>query len=147
MTPLAQAATREVVELHAYFVDLFTHRRRDFGRCETALGPDMKMVTPDGHRVDRGQILAALKKATAREDFRITIHDIKVLNETTRDILLQYVEEQFRDGEISTRVSVALFEAAPEAPCGVIWRFLQETWISEWQEAGPPALTGNGGNR
>ncbi|WP_119388477.1 hypothetical protein [Taklimakanibacter lacteus] len=131
MTPLGQAAAREVVELHAYFVDVFTGRNRDFSRCEKALALDMAMVTPEGRRVNRPQIITALKKATARADFRIAIHDIRPLHETAQDILLQYVEEQYRDGETSKRVSVALFEAAPGAPCGVVWRYLQETWIAD----------------
>jgi hypothetical protein len=147
MTPLAQSAAREVVELHALIVELFTGRLRDFSRCETVFSPEMEMVTPEGRRITRAQIMANFHKAQARDDFRITIRDIRPIKETAEDILLQYIEEQYRDGEISTRLSVALFEAAPEAPCGVVWRFLQETWIDAWQEAGKPAQTGNGGNR
>lgn len=131
MTPLAQAAAREVVELHAFFVEAFTGRNRDFGRAERALAPDMLMVTPDGVRVERAQIMAGLLNAKARDDFRITIRDIEPVSESERGVLLQYVEEQYRDGETSLRVSVALFEAAPEAPCGVVWRYLQETWITD----------------
>ena len=130
MTPLAQAAAREVVELHAFFVEAFTGRDRDFSRAERALAPDMLMVTPEGRCVTRSQIMAGLANAKARADFRITIRDIRPVSETEQGILLQYVEEQYRDGETSRRRSVALFEAASHAPCGVAWRFLQETWIS-----------------
>lgn len=131
MTPLAQAAAREVVELHAFFVEAFTGRIGDFTRAEQALAPDLLMVTPEGRRVNRVQIMAGLRNAKARADFRITIHDIKPVSEAERGVLLQYVEEQYRDGETSKRVSVALFEAASEAPCGVVWRYLQETWITD----------------
>lgn len=129
MTPLAQAAAREVVELHAFFVDAFTGRKRDFRRAEQAFSPDLVMVTPEGRRANRPQIMDALAKARARPDFRIAIHDIWPISETPHSVLLHYVEEQYRDGETSKRVSVALFEAAPDAPCGVVWRYLQETWI------------------
>lgn len=131
MTPLAGSAAREVVELHAFFVEAFTGRNRDFNRAEQALAADMLMVTPEGRRVTRAQIMAGLTNAKARGDFRITIRDIKPVSEAGQSVLLQYVEEQYRDGETSERVSVALFEAAPEAPCGVVWRYLQETWIAE----------------
>lgn len=131
MTPLAQAAAREVVELHAFFVEAFTGRKRDFTRAEQALAPDLLMVTPEGRRVSRAQIMDALAKARARPDFRINIHDIRPVSETSQGVLLQYVEEQYREGETSKRISVALFEAAPDAPCGVVWRYLQETWIAD----------------
>lgn len=130
MTSLADAAAREVIDLHAFFVDAFTGRKRDFRRAEQAFSPDFVMVTPDGRRVNRVQVLDALAKARARPDFRIAIHDIWPISETAGSVLLHYIEEQYRDGETSKRVSVALFEAAPDAPCGVVWRYLQETWIA-----------------
>lgn len=131
MTPLAAAAAREIQEIHALFVELFTGRSRDFSRCEAAFSPKLEMVTPEGRHVDRGQIMAALKRATARADFRITIRDIEPVREDARSVLLRYIEEQYRDGETTRRMSIALFETAKEAPLGVAWRYLQETWIED----------------
>src|SRR5262245_47110249 len=131
MTPLAAAAAREVVELHALFVEIFTGRSRDFGRCEAAFSPKLEMVTPEGRLVDRAQIMAALKNATAPADFRISIHHIAPVREDAESILLRYIEEQYRDGETTRRLSIALFETASEAPCGVAWHYLQETWIED----------------
>ena len=129
MTPLASAAAREIVELHALFVELFTGRSRDFSRCEAAFSPKLEMVTPGGRLVQRSQIIQALKGATARADFRITIHEIAPLREDAGSVLLRYIEEQYRDGETTRRMSIALFETASDAPLGVVWRYLQETWI------------------
>ena len=129
MTPLAAAAAREVVELHALFVELFTGRLRDFSRCEAAFSPSFKMVTPEGRLVTRAGILAGLAKATARADFRIAIHDIEPVREDAGSVLLRYIEEQYRDGETTRRLSIALFETAEDAPLGVAWRYLQETWV------------------
>ena len=131
MISLAAAAAREVVELHALFVDLFTGRSRDFSRCEAAFSPKLEMVTPDGRLVDRAQIMAALKAATARPGFRIAIHQIAPVHEDAGSVLLRYIEEQYRDGETTRRLSIALFETASDAPCGVVWRYLQETWIED----------------
>jgi hypothetical protein len=129
MTPLAAAAAREVTELHALFVELFTRRSRDFSRCEAAFSPKLEMVTPEGRLVGRNQIIQALKGAMARADFRITIHEIAPLREDAGSVLLRYIEEQYRDGETTRRMSIALFETASDAPLGVAWRYLQETWI------------------
>lgn len=131
MTGLAAAAAREVVELHAYFVEVFTGRSRDFSRCERAFSPQLEMVTPEGRLVTRAQILEGLKRATARADFRITIHDIAAVRADAGSVLLRYIEEQYRDGETTRRLSIALFETASTAPCGVAWRYLQETWIED----------------
>jgi hypothetical protein len=130
MTRLAEAAAREVLELHAHFVELFTGRSRDFSRCESAFADAFEMVTPKGARLTRAQILELFGTAKARADFRITIHDLRPLREDATSVLLQYVEEQYRDGETTRRLAVALFETASHAPNGVAWRFLQETWIS-----------------
>ena len=130
MTRLTEAAAREVFELHALFVELFTGRTRDFSRCEAAFAAAFEMVTPKGLRLTRAQILELFGKVRARADFRITIHDIRSLREDATSVLLQYVEEQYRDGETTRRLAVALFETASHTPNGVAWRFLQETWIS-----------------
>jgi len=129
MTPLAAAASREIVDLHAEIEALFTGRSRDFSRCERAFSPDMHMVTPEGRLITRADILERFRKAKVRE-LRITIRDAAVIHEDAGSVLLRYIEEQYRDGETSRRRSVALFEAASHASCGVAWRFLQETWIS-----------------
>ena len=44
-------------------------------------------------------------------------------------VLLEYTEQQYRDGRTTRRRSTALFLANPAAPCGVEWRHLQETWM------------------
>jgi hypothetical protein len=131
VTSLAAAAAREVIELHALFVELFTGRLRDFSRCEAVFSPELEMVTPEGRLVNRAQILEGLKKVKARADFRITIHNIAPVAEDAGSVLLRYIEEQYRDGETTRRLSIALFETAGTAPCGVAWRYLQETWIED----------------
>ena len=131
MTALAVAAAREIVELHALFVELFTGRSRDFSRCEAAFSAGLEMVTPEGRLVGRAEILAGLKRAAARADFRITIHAIEPVREDAGSVLLRYIEEQYRDGETTRRLSIALFETRSDAPLGVAWRYLQETWIED----------------
>jgi hypothetical protein len=129
MTKLAHAAAEEVVALHAAFVGLFTGRSRDFSRCEAVLAEDFRMVTPQGMWLEREAVLAGLRSARARPDFRIEILDIRPVWEQGEWVLLQYVEQQYRDGLTTRRRSTALFRAFAEAPCGVVWRYLHETWM------------------
>jgi hypothetical protein len=129
MTPLAAGAMKEVRALHAAFEELFTGRCRDFGRCAKALAMDFSMVAPDGSRLDRDSVLAALRAAAAPPEFRILIKELSPIWEAADSVLLQYVEEQYRDGKTTRRLSTALFTVEAGAPCGVVWRYLQETWL------------------
>jgi hypothetical protein len=89
------------------------------------------MVTPEGRIVARTEILERLERATAHSDLRITISEIAPVREDAASVLLRYIEEQYRDGETTRRLSIALFEASGDAPLGVAWRYLQETWIED----------------
>jgi len=131
MTPLGAAAAREIEELHAVFVELFCGRSRDFSRCAAAFSPHFEMVTPDGKNHDRTGVLLALERARALSDFSIEISHIRSLWEDQTSVLIQYVEQQYRDGKTSRRRSTALFEAEVKAPCGVVWRHLHETWMQD----------------
>ena len=131
MTQLAAAATHEIEALHVHFVELFTGRTADLTRCSRAFSSDFAMVTPAGIRLERAAILGGLAAARAADDFRIVIAEIRPVWEDGNSALLQYVEQQYRDGQTTRRLSAALFEAAPDAPCGVIWRYLHETWMRD----------------
>jgi hypothetical protein len=129
MTPLAAKAVREIHSLHSAFENLFTGRSRDLTRCVQSLATDFSMIAPDGARLDRTAALAALKAASAGADFRILIKDVRPIWEAGDSVLLQYVEEQYRDRRTTWRVSTALLTAEAQAPCGVVWRYLHETWM------------------
>ena len=131
MTPLAAAAAQEIEALHAHFVKLFTGRSVDLKRCAAAFSPAFTMVTPGGVKLDRAAILAGLAVLRAPTDFRIAIADIRPVWEGSNSALLQYVEQQYRDGKTTRRLSAALFEFEADAPCGVVWRYLHETWMRD----------------
>lgn len=131
MTALAQAAIREVEELHRHFVELFTGRSLDVSRCAAVFAAEFEMVTPAGKVFDRSQVLALLSAARATPDFVITIQSSRVVWEGPDKALLQYVEQQYRDGKVTRRLSSVLFIADGAAPNGVVWRYLHETWMQD----------------
>ncbi len=131
MNALSQAAAEEIVARHDNFIELFTHRSRDFSVCSTVFAPDFEMVTPEGDIVGRAAILKGLLAARVTSDFSIRISEIRAAAEWANSSLLQYIEEQYRDGRTTRRRSSALFQADAAAPLGVVWRYLHETWLRD----------------
>jgi hypothetical protein len=130
---LADRAWQEVVELHDFFGEWLRGDAPagDFSRAEGAIGKDFRMISPDGKIDESAAVLAWIKGAHGS---RPSPHTIAVLDPHTiwageSGVLLEYTEQQYRDGRTTRRRSTALFLANPAAPCGVEWRHLQETWM------------------
>ena len=135
MHGLAERAVREVEELHAFFVAWFrraTGAATDFARCEAALAPDFRMIVPEGSVHEREAIMERLRESRGRDgsDFAISILQPSVVWQDRDAVLLEYIEQQYRDGEETRRRSTVLFTGDAAAPCGVVWRHLHESWVS-----------------
>jgi hypothetical protein len=137
MHPLAATAIREIRELHGFFEAWLGGSGPSgdiaFRRAEAALASGFTMVTPSGQRLSRSEVLGWLRSAHgSRRDpapFRISIDESVVLHCEVPLVVVSYVEVQ-RGAEISTRRSLAVLREAEDAPCGVLWLALQETWAS-----------------
>ena len=132
---MLQRSVREVIELHDFFsvwLRRETAATGDFARCENAIAPDFRMVTPEGKIHLRAEVIARIRamRATVGSDFRIQILQPGVVWQRGDAVLLEYIEQQYRDGQETNRRSTALFIDEPAAPCGVLWRHLHETWIA-----------------
>jgi hypothetical protein len=130
---IAEQAWREVVALHAFFEAWLRagSALTDLSECEGALGPDFRMIGPNGAAEERAAVLSWIKVARGSRpaDFAISVLDPLTVWANENAVLLEYTEQQYRDGETTRRRSTALFLASPSAPRGVEWRHLQETWI------------------
>ena len=132
--PLAEAAIREVVELHDFFGDwLRPDGRPAFGidRLEAALDRGFRLITPDGRILERGAVIAwiATARGSRAVDFRIAVSDFHAVWRSDEAVLLEYVETQYGQGKTTRRQSTALMGREPAAPLGVAWVHLQETWL------------------
>lgn len=131
---LADLAIREVVELHEFFrAWLRPHNgsQLDPGRFERAFDPGFRLVGPDGGVRDRAAIVAWLHdlKEGRGADFRMEVSDFRQVWSEGDAILLEYVETQYLQGKTTQRQSTALLRRAPDAPLGIAWVHLQETWL------------------
>ena len=130
---LADRAWQEVVQLHDFFFAWMRGEAPagDFSRAKTAIGKNFRMISPDGTIEESAAVIAWIKGAhgSRPSPFDITTLDLRTIWEGNGAVLLEYTEQQYRDGKTTRRRSTALFLANPAAPCGVEWRHLQETWM------------------
>jgi hypothetical protein len=130
---LAAHARQEVVELHDFFVAWLRGEAPagDFSRAEASIGSGFRMISPDGKIEESAAVLAWIRGAhgTRPSPFTIAVLDHRTIWAGEDAALLEYTEQQYRDGRTTRRRSTALFVANPAAPRGVEWRHLQETWM------------------
>jgi len=131
---LIARAQAEVVKRHDFFVEWFTGRasEADLSASLRAFAPDMVMIEPDANTIRTAEIAAMITGARGKRpaDFEIRV-DLIAARQLSEDVaLVVYDEHQVIDGQKSARRSSAVFSADPDAPEGVVWRQLQETWIS-----------------
>ena len=133
-----EACEREIRSLHAFFVDWYTGSIEEdgFERFDDALAPSFEMVTPDGEVLTRDEIRGYVhekKDEHADGAFSIEIRNVEAVEVSERRALMRYEEWQTTGEEWETngRLSTALFGTSEEAPEGVDWLHLHETWLNE----------------
>jgi hypothetical protein len=141
MTAVTTLAEEEVAARHRFFVAWFTGRGPDAALAEAAraFAPDMCRIGPDGRVQSAEEVLTMLRaaRATHADDFviRIEIRESRSLADGL--VLVVYDELQSESRRHTARRASALFSVDPEAPGGVAWRHLQETWIAPAPSAPP----------
>lgn len=126
------ACEGEIEGLHAFFESWFTGRGGEMDRARRALGPGFEMVTPAGELRPREAVLSGIRSTEGSHDpaFAIEIRNVDVVDCEGDRCLLRYEEHQSGgDGDDTARVSTALFGPDDDAPEGVRWVHLQETWL------------------
>ncbi len=127
----------EVVRLHEVIAAWTTGAAADtdeaFHQFAGALAPGFLIINPGGEAEDRNTIVSrfrGLHGARADRDFRIEIDESAVLQETTDLALVTYHEHWFEGAEEkSVIIATALLQPGPDAPGGLLWRHLHETWL------------------
>jgi hypothetical protein len=133
--PVAVSALEEIVGLHGFFESWLRGHCPDtdaaFARLEAALAESFSIVTPDGERLGRTEVVARLRQAHGSKGrhglFRIAILDPEVLYDNPPLVVLGYVEEQVSCETVTRRRATALLESA-QGP-GLQWLAVHETWI------------------
>ncbi len=130
---MEQRVTIEIVGLHKFFEDWFTgvlpNDEATFSRVENALADGFVLISPLGVLDEREPLLAMLRLAyDSKREFKIWIENTRVRAISDGLWLVVYEEWQKSEGHTSTRLSTALFAASSDAPNGVVWQHVHETW-------------------
>ncbi len=134
MTDLLQLAETEIRARHMFFVEWYrgTASEDAMEICAASFAPDFRIIWPSGGSMDRAPLLGALRRArnsTGPEfDIRIDIDHAVALSAEL--CLMTFDEHQETAKGPNSRRGTAVFERFPNAPNGVRWRHLQETWIA-----------------
>lgn len=132
---LIERAQAEVINRHHFFVEWFTGRagEKDMQVSARAFAPDMLMIEPDGKMIRADEIVGMITAARGKRpaDFEIRVELVAARQIGNDTALVTYDEHQVIDGQKTARRSSAVFSADPDAPEGVVWRQLQETWITK----------------
>ena len=134
-----QLCAREVENLHQFFHDWFVGDLPDtddaFARLTGALAEDFHIISPSGNVTRRGDLLDNLRDAhgSGRESgVKIWIRGFQVRLVEGEMAVVSYEEWQERGSRKTGRVSTAVLERDPDAPGGVVWRHLHETWLPQF---------------
>ena len=129
---------REIVELHQFFESYFlgTIGADEVGRLERALAPDFTIIGPGGAESTRAQTLAAVLGGHAHtSSLAISIVDARLLLDQANVVVARYVEHHELDAGTNRRLSTVAFSRSPEAPNGLLWHTVHETWLAESTDA------------
>ncbi len=125
---------KEIEELHEFFVRWFCgdipESDESFARLDSALGEGFVMVTPEAAVVDRAPLVASLRDSYGnRGRFSIEIREPTIRIRAGSLFVATYHEWQNDEGEETLRLSTVVFGANPEAPNGLEWLHVHETWM------------------
>jgi len=121
----------EIRELHEFFEAYFLGTSgKELDRVEAALGSDFTMCGPSGDESDRKATIKALKDGFAHTlSLRIEIADPELLFDDAHQLIAAYTEIHHLADRSNYRRSTVIFGHDPDAPNGLRWIRVHESWI------------------
>ncbi|MBY5932704.1 hypothetical protein KUV51_06815 [Tateyamaria omphalii] len=135
MADLLALAETEIRKRHVFFVDWYrgTADLSEMDVTAACFAPDFRIIWPSGGYLERAPLLTALAKAhnSTGPEFEIRI-DIDHAVALSDDLcLMTFDEYQETANGPNARRGTAVFSRDDKAPNGVVWRHLQETWLTQ----------------
>ncbi|MCC5857816.1 MAG: DUF4440 domain-containing protein [Ectothiorhodospiraceae bacterium] len=125
----------EILDLHAFFQDWFRGDAEDaaFSRLEATLADDFVIVTPQARSVERSGIIEGVRSQHGCDPrAELAIRRVRLRSVRESIAVFTYEEWQGRYGRPTTgRLSTVVFARRDEAPHGLVWLHVHETWLPE----------------
>lgn len=129
MIPMDALVRAEIADMHARFVRWFNDGEdAAMQDVDGALAPGFVMITPSGRLQEREELMVALRAAGGRRPCELSTRVIRIEAVSPDRSLAVYEETQREKGQERTIVSTAIFERADDAPGGVRWLHVHETF-------------------
>lgn len=125
----------EVLELHRFFQAWYRGEidadGEAFGRVSEVLAEGFHLVSPEGEMVARSDILAAIRRSHASKpaDFVIRTERCHFRAGGRGLGVVTYEEWHEEEGKSRGRISTAVLQDRADAPQGVEWVHVHETWL------------------
>lgn len=101
-------------------------------RLEEALEKRFTFVTTSGQVLAREAIVGAVRESHgARPGLRIRLREPRLVHSCKHHVVATYQEWQEAEGERTGRTSTVVLERKEEAPNGLVWIHVHETWITQ----------------
>lgn len=138
MSDLQSLAEAEIVTRHAFFVDWYTGKANDgdMADCARSFASDFRMIWPDGTEHDRAPVLELLRgmRGTKDDAYAIEVAMRHAVQYAPDLVLITFDEHQWTAEGKNRRRATGLFSPDHDAPGGIVWRHLHQTWLSPDQD-------------
>ena len=128
---------QEIVDLHRFFEDWFrgTAEEGSLERFTGALAPEFTLISPGGEQAERAALIERIRAARGVRggdpSFAIRIENVRARPLAAGLNLVHYEEWQTWGGAARGRLSSAILRDSDQAPGGLLWESVQETWLPE----------------
>ena len=126
---LSDQVAAEIVALHREFEKWFRGESDDPSRMEASIPTDFTFIAPGSDLVPADALVAGLLNSRGSRQIRIRIENPVVRWSDGSAVLATYEEWHDHADYTTGRRSTVLFTVDPDAPGGLRWRHVHETWI------------------
>lgn len=125
---------KEVRELHRFFQDWYRGELDDeaFQRFSGVMGEGFTIILPDASVLPRRMIIDAVRSQKGSDaQAELWVENVRLVHSEAEFMVATYEEWQGRAGnDARGRLSTVVFTHDEDAPNGLAWRHVHETWIS-----------------
>lgn len=117
--------------LEAWLTGAAANDEATFTPFAAAIDPGFEIVSPRGTRTNGSDVIAEIRGAhgAAPADLKIWVENAAIAHVAGDHAVMTYEEWHESGAERSARLATVVYRDAPDAPGGVLWLHVHETWL------------------